>query len=201
MEPWLASFEVQFPASTTEELLLALVVRDLVHGSSFDVESEESGEEFQVDVTASDEIQGEEYQLLMEAEINGTDKPEIAQAFLEQVLEEAVSDGDNLIVERRELDSADLGSLEFGILPEDEERWDLVIPDWLAPEGAEVPFGFRSFRRESGEAFPSNADLDQAGRIILVPDGDVARFFAIPAVEAYDEGGETALPTLEPAQK
>ncbi len=58
------------------------------------------------------------------------------------------------------------------MVPEDEERWDLVIPDWLAPDDAEVPFGFRSFDKVSGEPVPDNAAFDAHGRVIAVPFGD-----------------------------
>ncbi len=93
MDSWMASFEVAFPASKVEELLLALVVRDLVHGASYDVEAEETEDRFQVDITASDEIDGEDYQLLVEAEITGTENKELAGDFLEQALETAVGGG------------------------------------------------------------------------------------------------------------
>ena len=39
METWETGWEVGFPAANADEMLLALVVRDLVHGASFDVES------------------------------------------------------------------------------------------------------------------------------------------------------------------
>ena len=45
MESWETGWEVGFPASNVDELLLALVVRDLVHGASFDVEAVEDGTE------------------------------------------------------------------------------------------------------------------------------------------------------------
>lgn len=181
MEPWLASFEVQFPATSVEELLLALVVRDLVYGTSFDVETEDGSQTFQVDVTASEEIDSESYQLLVEAEITGVEDPEAARAFLQQILEEAVDEAEQSVAKRREVGSFAASEVELKAVPEDEERWDLVIPDWLAPEGAEVPFGFRSFLAGGGEAFPGNAELDDAGRVVLVPFGGRYHFFAIPA--------------------
>ncbi len=181
MEPWLASFEVEFPVSTVEELLLALVVRDMVYGTSFDVETEDGGQTFQVDVTASEEIDAENYQLLVEAEIRGFEDPETARAFLQQILEEAVDDAERLVEGRSEFGVIRADEIEMRVVPEDDERWDLVIPDWLAPEGAEVPFGFRAFREGVDHPFPSNADLDGAGRIVMVPFGGQFSLFAIPA--------------------
>ena len=81
-------------------------------------------------------------------------------------------------------------------VPEDEERWDLVAPDWLAPDGAEVPFGFRSFAADSGESWPGNDLLDAHGRVILVPAGDEIVAFGIPAPEGWgeEEGEGEGLP-------
>ncbi len=181
MEPWLASFEVDFPASTVEELLLALVVRDAVYGTSFDVETADGEQTFQVDITASEEINAEKYQLLVEAEIHGFEEPETARAFLEQILEEAIDEAERLVEQRKEFDGVEASEIEMRIVPEDDERWDLVIPDWLAPEGSEVPFGFRAFRQGVDKPYPSNADLDGAGRIIMVPFGGQFSLFAIPS--------------------
>ena len=72
-------------------------------------------------------------------------------------------------------------------MPEDQERWDLVAPDWLAPDGAEVPFGFRSFDAKSGEVWPDNEVLDAHGRVVLVPDGDEILVFGIPAPEGWGD--------------
>ena len=86
MESWETGWEVGFPASNTDELLLALVVRDLVHGSSFDVEAVEDGTELALDFLAGDELQDQTYQLLLSAEIAGTENREMVQAFAEQML-------------------------------------------------------------------------------------------------------------------
>lgn len=191
MDSWMASFEVAFPASKVEELLLALVVRDLVHGASYDAEAEETEDRFQVDITASDEIDGEDYQLLVEAEITGTENKELAGDFLEQALETAVEEAEALVAVRRPLGEWRRQDIEFRVVPEDVERWDLVVPDWLAPEEAEVPFGFRSFSSGTDDAIPSNQDLDASGRIVVVPVGDQLHLFAIPAPEMdeREEGG------------
>lgn len=186
MEPWLASFEVEFPASTVEELLLALVVRDMVYGTSFDVETEDGGQAFQVDVTASEEIDAESYQLLVEAEIRGIENKETASAFLQQILEEAIDDAERLVEQRVEFGVVAADEIDLRTIPEDEERWDLVLPDWLAPESAEVPFGFRAFRKDSDQPYPSNTDLDGAGRLVMVPFGGQFCIFAIPAGEGSD---------------
>jgi len=193
METWETGWEVGFPASNADELLLALVVRDLVHGASFDVEAVEDGSELALDFLAGDELQDQTYQLLLSAEIGGTESPELVQAFTEQMLEDLVAEAEDLVAQRQELGSRSSAELVFRSVPEDEERWDLVAPDWLAPDGAEVPFGFRSFDASSGEPWPSNEVLDAHGRVVLVPEGDEILAFGIPAPAGWngeEEEGE-----------
>jgi len=190
-EPWFASFEIRFPASTADELLLALIVRDLVHGSSYDVVAEQSGEEFQVDVTASDELDDDGYLVLFEVEINGEVQHDTAREFFEEVVEGAVEEAETLRDAREDLDAVEGGAVEFRSVPEDDERWDLVIPDWLAPEDAEVPFGFRGYLTSSGAAWPSDAQLDACGRVIVVPFDGKLRLVAIPAPDGDEDCAET----------
>jgi hypothetical protein len=190
MDTWETGWEVGFPASNADELLLALVVRDLVHGASFDVEAVEDGSELALDFLAGDELQDQTYQLLLSAEIAGTENREMVQAFTEQMLEDLVAEAEDLVAQRQELGSRPSAELAFRNVAEDEERWDLVAPDWLAPDGAEVPFGFRPFEAESGKPWPSNEVLDAHGRVVLVPAGDQILVFGIPAPEGWGDEGE-----------
>lgn len=192
MATWNTGWEIEFPATNADEVLLALVVRDLIHGASFDVEAEETGAEFAVDFTAGDEIEDDEYRLLLMAEVDGPEDAALLQAFTEQTLDDLIDEAEAAIAERAEVLEMPLQRLRFGIVPEDEERWDLVIPDWLAPDGAEVPFGFRSFDAASGEPVPDNAALDAHGRVVAVPFAGKVYFVGIPAPEEHDhEDDET----------
>lgn len=190
MDSWETGWEVGFPAANADELLLALVVRDLVHGASFDVEAVEDGSELALDFLAGDELQDQTYQLLLSAEIAGTENREMVQAFTEQMLEDLVSEAEQLVAQREELGSRSSAEIVFQGVPEDQERWDLVAPDWLAPDGAEVPFGFRAFDARSGEVWPANEVLDAHGRVVLVPAGDEILVFGIPAPEGWGEEEE-----------
>jgi hypothetical protein len=181
MEPWTATLEIEFPATTLEELTHALIVRDLVNGSSYDVETEDSGHEFSVDIAAGDELEQASYRLLIDAEIVGLEEAETVSAFLEQVLEEAIDEAGQLNEAKVGLGEVPAAELEFRSVAEDQERWDLVIPDWLAPDAAVVPFGFRSFRTSDGSAHPDDAELDAHGRVIVVPFGDRFHMVGIPA--------------------
>jgi hypothetical protein len=192
MGSWNAGWEIEFPAKTNHELLLALVVRDLIHGTSFDVESEEDGVEFAVDYTAGDELEGDVYRLLLAVEVEGPEKPELVGAFTEQALEELLEEAEDLVGKSTDLGSISSSDLVFEIVPEDEERWDYVVPDWLAPDGAEVPFGFRSFVSSAGKPFPDDATLDANGRVIAVPWDDEIRLVAIPAPAHYEDQADSA---------
>ncbi len=198
METIEAGWEIGFPAATVKELLVALVVRDLVHGASFDVEALEDGSELALDFTAGDELEGETYQLLLSAEVAGSDNREMIQAFAEEMLEGLVDEAEEAVEQRKDIGSRPVGGLVFRAVAEDEERWDLVIPDWLAPDGSEVPFGFRTFDAASGEAWPDNAILDLHGRVVLVPLEGTVHAFGIPAPTGWNEergeGASNGLP-------
>jgi hypothetical protein len=198
VDKWEAAWEIAFAAGTLEELLIALVVRDLVHGASFDVEAEADGTELALDFFAGDELDGESYHLLLSAEIGGEEKPEMVREFTEQMLEQMIDESEELVERKTELGSRSLDELVFRAVPEDEERWDLVIPDWLAPDGAEVPFGFRSYVVDGDEAWPSDGALDEYGRVILVPFAGAAHLFGIPApAEPEDEEDPNILPVRQ----
>jgi hypothetical protein len=194
MATWETGWEIDFPAATVNEMMLALVVRDLVHGSSFDVEAVEDGTELAFDFLAGDELDGESYRLLLSAEIGGSDNRELVQAFTEQMLEELVAEAEELTSQREDLGVRPAGKVVFETVPEDEERWDLVIPDWLAPDSAEVPFGFRAFEAAGGKPWPDNGALDAHGRVIVVPFDDTIHLFGIPAPEGSGEEEDPGLP-------
>jgi hypothetical protein len=190
MATWNTGWEIEFPAQTADEILLALVVRDLIHGASYDVEAEETGAEFAVDYSAGDELEDGTYRLLLMAEVEGPEDAALVGSFTEQTIDEVFDEAEALVAERTPLPGLPLDQLRFEAVPEDEERWDLVIPDWLAPDDAEVPFGFRSFDKTSGKPVPDNAALDAHGRVIAVPFEDQVLFVGIPAPQEHDDPGD-----------
>ncbi len=176
---WEAGWELEFPATSIDELLLALVVRDLVHGASYDVEAEETGQQFEVDYEAGEELEGEVYRLLIAATVKGPEDHDAMAAFTEQMLDEVVAEAEELVAQKQEVGSLPTRDVTFRKVPEEAERWDLVLPEWLAPQGAEVPFGFRGFRA-SGVMWPADADLDAHGRLVVVPFAGRLALFGIP---------------------
>jgi hypothetical protein len=192
MEAWEAEWEIGFPASTVDELLLALVVRDLVHGSSYDVEAIEDGTELALDFLAGDDLEDATYQLLLTADVAGTDDRDVVNSFTEEMLETLVDEAQDLVARGERLGSRPLAELEFRSVAEDRERWDLIVPDWLAPEDAVVPFGFRAFAAVGGGAWPDDRLLDAHGRIVLVPFEGAVHAIGIPAPAGFDEDEEVA---------
>ncbi len=190
MATWNTGWEIEFPAQTADEILLALVVRDLIHGASYDVEAEETGVEFAVDYSAGDELEDGSYHLLLMAEIEGPEDAALVQSFTEQAIEELLEEAEALVAQRTPLPASPADSIRFEAVPEDEERWDLVIPDWLAPDDAEVPFGYRGFDKASGAPVPDNATLDAHGRVVAVPFEDDLLFVGIPAPEEHDHSDD-----------
>jgi hypothetical protein len=189
MGTWEASWEMEMPVESPEDLLLGLVIRDLVHGSSYDVEIAETGVELLVDYAAGDEIEPGAYRLLIGAEVEGPEDAAILQEFTEEVLDGMVAEAEQLIVQRQELAEVTADELRFTVVDEDEERWDLVVPDWVAPDGAEIPFGFRPFLERTGDPWPGNEVIDEHGRVVLVPFEGTVRMYGIPAPTEVEGGG------------
>lgn len=185
---WEESWQVEFPAAEPRQMLLCLVVRDFVHGSSYDLELVDSESTMVVDYLAGDEHQDDVYWLLLTAQVRGPEDRESLQKLTEDVLETLITEAESLVEGSQQLDSLSIEELVFEVVAEDDERWDLVVPDWLAPDGAEVPFGFRPVIAATGERWPSDEQLDAHGRIVLVPHGGEGYLFAIPA--PADEGHE-----------
>jgi len=194
---WEAAWEVEFPATSLKELALALVVKDLAHGTSFDIEGEPGVGNLALDYFAGDELDGTTYRLLVGAEATGSCDEELVRDITEHLLDQLVDEAESLIEQRTDLGVEPAAAVEFVAVAEDDERWDLVVPDWLAPDGAEVPFGFRPVHRATGEQWPSDEQLDGFGRIVVVPFDGALHLLAIPSpAEDLDAPAEKSLPVL-----
>ena len=185
---WEGAWEVEFPATSLVELAIALVVRDLIHGTSFDFEGEPGVGNLSLDYFAGDELDGSSYRLLVTAEAAGSSDEELVRDVTERLLDQLVDEAESLVERRAALDTLPVDAVAFEPVPEDEERWDLVVPDWLAPDEAEVPFGFRPVRRASRESWPNDEQLDAYGRIVVVPLGSELHLIGIPAPAEEVEG-------------
>lgn len=194
---WEGAWEVEFPATSLEELAIALMVRDLIHGTSFDFEGEPGVGNLSLDYSAGDELEGSSYRLLVTAEAAGSCDEELVRDVTERLLDQLVDEAESLVARRTDLGALPTAAVAFEVVPEDHERWDLVVPDWLAPDGAEVPFGFRPVRQASREPWPTDDQLDAHGRILVVPLASELRLIGIPApAEEIPELAPGSLPIV-----
>ncbi len=166
---WEDAWALDLPGETAEQILFGLVLKDLAHGTSFDVEFGEDGPVLEVDFVCGDELEGTTYRLLLVAEVAGPEERDLLTEFAEEALGEMAATAQEAVDGAELLDEAVLDAIEVRAVPEDEERWDLVCPDWLAPDGAEVPFGFRPFRKTDGSPWPSDEMLGRFSRVVVVP--------------------------------
>ncbi|NOZ78099.1 MAG: hypothetical protein GXP48_02740 [Acidobacteria bacterium] len=180
MNTWEEAMALDLNATSPEEILLGLLLKDLLHGGAYDVDVDEPHISFSVDYVCGDELEGDVYRLLIAAEVEGPHEHDIVRQFTEELLDELVEEAGQLAEAAEDLGEIEISDIEMKTVPEDKERWDLVIPDWLAPEGAEVPFGFRSFKAGGTEPWPSDQVLDVHGRVLLVPVGNVFRVIGTP---------------------
>lgn len=187
---WEEAWALDLPGETAEQVLFGQVLKDLVHGASFDVEFEEDGTQLEVDFTCGDEMEEEIYRLLIVAEVTGPEEREMLGEFAEEALGEMAETAAEAARAAELLGEAKLEEIEIRTVPEDEERWDLVAPDWLAPDDAEVPFGFRPFRVPGGEPWPSSAELDRFSRVVLVPTPEGYRLYGVNLPEESAPAGE-----------
>jgi len=194
METWEEAMALDIPLEEREDLLQGLLVRDKLHGMSLDVESEEPDTEFSVDFSCGDELDGEIYRLLIIAEVQGAEDHELIRSFTEEFLSELLEEAAETVDASQWITGLAEGDVECRIVPEEEERWDLVVPDWLAPDEAEVPFGFKPFRKDGGAPWPENADLERFGRVVVVPWKGRLHLAGTPIPEDSEECGAGEAP-------
>ncbi len=183
MNTWEETMALDLSAQSHEEILLGLLLKDLLHGGAYDVDVDEPEISFSVDYVCGDEIEGDVYRLLISAEVDGPPEHDIVRQFTQELLDELAEEAGQLAATAEDLGEIEMSDIEMRTVSEDDERWDLVIPDWLAPDDAEVPFGFRSFKAGSSDPWPSDDMLNDHGRVLLIPAGHVFRVIATPLPE------------------
>jgi hypothetical protein len=184
---WEDAWEIDVAVRGPEDMLTAMLMRDFMHGQSVDVDLADQGGVVEVDYLAGDEEDTGTYRLLLTAHVRGPVERALIQELTRNLLEEALTEAERLAADREPLGSRPLAELRFVPVPENEERWDLVVPDWLAPDGAEVPFGFRPLIAASGEPWPSDTQLDAHGRVVAVAHDDTLHLYGVPAPSVVDE--------------
>lgn len=185
-------WEIELPAGTAEQLLAVLASRDRLFGHSVTLEPEDEPDQaVEAWLASTEALQGTLVRLGVYVELSGPKSYlEAARDAIEDIVAEhveaaAVEASQAQLVERRPADE-----IEFRTVGEDEERPQLIIPDWLAPEEAELPWSFRSYDLK-GEPWPDDGLLATHDRLALVPFAGEMLLYALPAIPD-DEDEEEA---------
>lgn len=183
-------WELELPAKSAEELLAALAARDRLFGQEITMEPEEDpAKAVEVWIGTSDALAEGVYHLAVYAELKGAKEYlEPAVNALEEVFEEQLKEGAADAVAARLLDRRSAKEITFRAVSEEEELPQLILPEWLAPEGAELPWGFQPVAAD-GQTWPDRALLEEHSRVVVVPFGAELLAYALPDL---DEGEEEA---------
>jgi hypothetical protein len=181
-------WEISLPASNAEELLAALACRDRLFGHSMTLEPDEQPDNaVEAWIASTEMLDGNTVRLGVYVELTGPKAfLDAASEAVEEVVSEHVEAGAADASRATLLARRPVAEVEFRAVAECDERPQLIIPDWLGPEQAELPWSFRSFDRR-GDPWPDDALLSSHERVALVPFDHELLLFALPAVEDGDE--------------
>ena len=183
-------WEVELPAGTPEQLLVALAARDRLFGQSVSLEPEDDAQNtVEVWFGAAEALEGDTFHLAVYAELSGAQQYlEAARDALEDIVGEQLEAAAIEAAEAKLLGSRPASEVEFKAVKDDDQRPQLIIPEWLGPEGEEVemPWGFRAFDAQ-GHPWPDDEMLAAHERLVVLPVGDELRLYSLPAIEADDE--------------
>ncbi len=182
-------WEIELPATSPDEILTALAARDRVFGQSITLEPEDDeAKAVEVWLGTADLLEDGKFRLALYADLEGPE--EYLEAAVEAV-EDVVED--LLVAARQDVAGALLlarrpaDEIEFRVVGEEDERPQIIIPEWLAPrEDLDLPWSFRSFTK-SGEAWPDDTILAKHARVAIVPFGGELLLYALPAVPEGEE--------------
>jgi hypothetical protein len=181
-------WELELPAATADQLLAALTTRDRLYGHSITLEPEEDeAKAVEVWLASVESLEKTTYRLDVYAEISGPKEYlEAARDALEDIVSEqveaaAAEAGDATLLEKRPA-----AGIEFRKVSDDDERPQLVIPEWLAPGEVDVPWGFRAYDAK-GKPWPSDDLILAHDRLVLIPFGGELLLYALPPLEDDEE--------------
>lgn len=179
-------WEVELPAANPEQLLAALAARDRLFGQSISLEPEDDEKStVEVWIGTVEALEGTTFKLSIYSELTGPKVyMEAAREALEDIVSEqieaaAVEAGQAKLLGRRPA-----SEVTFRRVDEDEERTELIIPEWLAPEGEEVelPMGFRGFDSK-GTPWPGDDLLTKHERVVVLPVKTELLLYSLPPIE------------------
>lgn len=180
-------WELELPAGTPEQLLAALTARDRLFGQSITLEPEDDPKRaVEVWLGTTDALEGATLHLGVYAELKGPDEYlEAARDALEDIIAGQIEAAAEEAGEAKLLESRPAVEIEFRAVPEAEEKMQLIIPGWLAPDDVDLPWGFLPFGKD-GRPWPGEKTVEAHERLVVLPVDDEYRLFSLPPLEDED---------------
>lgn len=183
-------WEVELPAGTPEQLLAALAARDRLFGQSVTLEPEDDeSNPVEVWFGAAEAFEDNVYHLAIYAELSGAAQYlDAARDALEDIVGEQIEMAAMDATEATLLETRAAKEIEFKPVPDDDQRPQLIIPEWLGPQGedVEMPWGFRSFGPD-GRYWPDDDMLSAHDRLVVLPVAEELRLYSLPPIDSEDE--------------
>lgn len=177
-------WELELPASTAAEILAGLAARDRIFGQNVTLEPEDDPKgAVEAWLGSTDMLEGKVYRLGVYADLEGPEEYlEAARDALMDLVDEQVAQGKEDAHKATLLDRKAQGEISFELVSEEQETPQLILPEWLAPEDAELPWGFRPVTRQ-GNPWPSAEVLAAHERLVVVPFKGEYLLYALPPLE------------------
>jgi hypothetical protein len=177
-------WELELPGSTAEELLAGLAARDRIFGQNVTLEPEDDPEgTVEAWIGCTDALEGKTYRLGVYADLEGPEEYlEAARDALMDLVDEQVEQGKEDAAKATLLDRKPKGDIAFELVSEEGEKPQLILPEWLAPEEADLPWGFRPVTKK-GEPWPGEEVLAAHERLVVVPFAGEYLLYALPPLE------------------
>jgi hypothetical protein len=186
-------WELRLPAGTPEQMLAVLAARDRLFGQTITHEAEEgSGDAVEAWFGTVEALDNDHVRLDVLAEVTGpSELLDAAVEALQDLLSELVSEGEQDAKEATLIGRRKAAEVRFvKVENEDDERPDLIVPTWLAPDiEIEVPWQLQPVDR-SGARWPGDGILGEHGRVFVVPSGDELLLYGLPELEDDEEEAE-----------
>lgn len=181
-------WELELPAASADQLLAALTTRDRLYGQTITLEPEDDeSKAVEAWLASVESLEANKYRLSVYAELTGPKEfLEAARDAVEDIVSEQVEAAAAEAGEATLLEKKPAAEIEFRKVSEDDERPQLVIPEWLAPGEVDIPWGFRPFDVK-GKAWPAEDVLNAHDRLVIIPFGGELLLYALPPIEDEEE--------------